>query len=1631
MKIQILNLEGIHVREIKGLAAVEKKFPKDWLAYASLELLHEAKGSREFDLIIVTYDRILAIEIKDWNGELKSNGREWFVNKKSRGKSPVLTISKKAKILHGNLKKISHKIKNVHQIPVIGLVVLTGSSGKQFLSYDEKKYVFTLEDFLKLSNNIFYSKCFGSTNKFHGLCNNRQPFDQFFLNKRLFKPQEEIYQNHKIFGDPIFVHPNNLYQEFQALDISLNTKALLRLWNLGRETLSIEHQTQEARREIVEREARVLAHLKHVKPDLFEDRIIIEQKYYQNKSIITDKYAELYDLPINQERLSLFLNKTPLSSEERVNLIKFMLSYFAEIHEANIAHRDLGQDCIWANPSKISFSGFMCATLPNAKTIRERLPILSSKRLRLPEHVLDDLDFDPFRQDIFLLGVASHLIAFSEFPADIDGVPDWSEKESFQIYNSWFEKCLSWDPLDRYSNAREMLDSFNELSEDNAEYLDLSSLIEGYYSAGVVYEKYPLHQKIKNPPPAFIYKSEKDGIPVIVKVWSIGDITNLSKNIDLLNFFQVLDRLINIKCNSISKIVEFGIDSMNNIFQIQQFYEGLLVNQLETSLNIEIRAEISIKLIEAVNILHENEIYHRDIRPENVLVTFESGHANPILIDVVEYGQRDYCQNYVPSDYKQISLKERDVYAVAVLILDLLGIQYKIVNGRVNVSDCESLLKNVCSTIKEMTLPNKKDRLPVFGHLLSELQNIVCPTQTEQPLEIEIFLTNSELSSEISIDRVYCLDKFVSMVSENGVYYIRYKSQKGPKNDEIFITGMNQEIKIRYNRNLQRIEKCWVNYVDFEQVMYVSNNYSSFSASIKIQLSSTFNVTDLNQFLIEKVLPSINKEDITDDLKKGEFDKYDYIPTDYQKLREETPTTAERWEALIDVEENMILELNVTGNPFYREEDNLLLIPYELKNYSFDYNENDEVKVLYKNKSGESRLLGKLNLNRTNNEILYIETQNLPVYLDNIRVLFLESLWENSSFLRRSNAVKRIASRKSAVSNLLDFFDGKTDDIVSQSDIIIDDKIIDIYFGDNKTQKDTFNKILTNRPVGLLQGPPGTGKTRFIAAFVHYIFNYLQIRNVLLVSQSHVAVNNLAEAIIKMYTEIDADSNINMVRIGSEGVISKPLLKYHSAGLKDKYKNIFKADFKRKIVSVAKEMGLPNGFASLFFDISQSLGEIVLHIRRLKSLEDKNLPRDIKQRINSLTDTFYNIYNNKYKHRFGEADDNAEIALADLEKRLKEKYNVSSYPYYLTRLEKLISLGEDWMKILDTNTRNFEEFLARTRSIIVGTCVGVGKPSLKIEQNVYDWVIIDEAARCNPGELAVSMQVGKNILLVGDHKQLPPMMDENVISAAVKKMKIDETYLKISEFQRLMENRFGKMFGCSLDTQYRMCEPIAEMISDIFYKDDGIKLKTAREGNPEFYNHTPEIISKPVTWIDTTNGGDSAYHKSDAAHSLYNIYEADFIIRILDLMFDSELFIDCFIESVDEDPPIGIITPYAAQKMFIQKEIEKRAWPSKFNNLLKIDTIDSYQGKENQIVIVSLTRNDKKLTTGFLKFNERINVCLSRARERLVIIGATRMWEDRPPDMPLRKILEYILNRKDTSGYGLINADQYINDSED
>lgn len=127
-----------------------------------------------------------------------------------------------------------------------------------------------------------------------------------------------------------------------------------------------------------------------------------------------------------------------------------------------------------------------------------------------------------------------------------------------------------------------------------------------------------------------------------------------------------------------------------------------------------------------------------------------------------------------------------------------------------------------------------------------------------------------------------------------------------------------------------------------------------------------------------------------------------------------------------------------------------------------------------------------------------------------------------------------------------------------------------------------------------------------------------------------------------------------------------------------------------------------------------------------------------------------------------------------------------------------------------------------------------------------------------------------------------------------------------------------------------------------------------------------------------------------------NRAEADVIIGILQDLANDETFMNS--EPVQKcleknEQAIGVICMYSEQKKLIRKKFNERSWNDEFRRLVKIDSVDSYQGKENRVIILSLTRYDKECNTGFLHLPNRINVALSRAMDKLIIVGAKTMWE--------------------------------------
>ncbi|MCC7050246.1 MAG: AAA family ATPase [Bacteroidia bacterium] len=262
-----------------------------------------------------------------------------------------------------------------------------------------------------------------------------------------------------------------------------------------------------------------------------------------------------------------------------------------------------------------------------------------------------------------------------------------------------------------------------------------------------------------------------------------------------------------------------------------------------------------------------------------------------------------------------------------------------------------------------------------------------------------------------------------------------------------------------------------------------------------------------------------------------------------------------------------------------------------------------------------------------------------------------------------------------------------------------------------------------------------------------------------------------------------------------------------------------------------------------------------------------------------------------------------------------------------------------------------EELIDNAQAIV---CTLVGSAGKHLENKHFKTVIIDEAAQAIEPACWVPLLKADKLVMAGDPYQLP---------ATVKSAKASQEGLSIS----LMEKCIDYLPNVSLlEIQYRMNDAIMQFSNRFFYQN---KL-TSFETNA---NHLLQAFNQqPVEFIDTAGCGFEEEFNPETI-SLFNRGEAEILNKhLIDLT-----------ENLSENCLIGIISPYREQVNFLKEYLS----PSYGLALINVDTIDSFQGREADVIYLSLTRSNSKNEIGFLKEYRRLNVALTRAKKKLVVIG--------------------------------------------
>ena len=230
------------------------------------------------------------------------------------------------------------------------------------------------------------------------------------------------------------------------------------------------------------------------------------------------------------------------------------------------------------------------------------------------------------------------------------------------------------------------------------------------------------------------------------------------------------------------------------------------------------------------------------------------------------------------------------------------------------------------------------------------------------------------------------------------------------------------------------------------------------------------------------------------------------------------------------------------------------------------------------------------------------------------------------------------------------------------------------------------------------------------------------------------------------------------------------------------------------------------------------------------------------------------------------------------------------------------------------------------------------------------------------------MLKAERVVLAGDHFQLPP---------TVKSHEAARQGLSTTLFEKCIERhreRAHPPVDSLLQTQYRMHEQIMRFSGRYFYQDALIAHESVRA--------TTLADQPPITWLDTAGCG-FAEQKEVETLSTYNAEEAEMLKKHLLEMIDS-VGTDYLLE---QHVSLGVIAPYKAQTRVLTELLLEEELLKPLHDQLTIDTVDAFQGRERDVIYISLVRSNNRGEIGFLSDIRRTNVAMTRARRRLVIVG--------------------------------------------
>ena len=260
----------------------------------------------------------------------------------------------------------------------------------------------------------------------------------------------------------------------------------------------------------------------------------------------------------------------------------------------------------------------------------------------------------------------------------------------------------------------------------------------------------------------------------------------------------------------------------------------------------------------------------------------------------------------------------------------------------------------------------------------------------------------------------------------------------------------------------------------------------------------------------------------------------------------------------------------------------------------------------------------------------------------------------------------------------------------------------------------------------------------------------------------------------------------------------------------------------------------------------------------------------------------------------------------------------------------------------------------------------VGSDNRLLQGMKFGTLFIDEAAQALEAACWIPIRKASRVVLAGDHCQLPP---------TIKSMAAKKGGLEVTLMERIVENKPEEV--TLLKMQYRMNDQIMRFSSDWFYHGEV-------ESAPSVSHRGILDYDLPIAWIDTSDI-DAREEFVGETFGRINKTEAELTLAVLQHYFEKVGRTRILEERID----VGIISPYRAQVQYLRQLIRNREFFKPYRQLISVNTVDGFQGQERDVILISLVRANDEGQIGFLSDLRRMNVAITRARMKLIILGDT------------------------------------------